>query len=462
MRETWDRYDVVKMSSTLGTQAIIHAKALKNAQRARDQAAAHLTAATPDRRLTPYSEKQWAAIHAFATQHQKDQDRAKTAHRALDDLTQTLKDQMPKLCEALVSERPTQQRPFEWRYGAKGSLKVTVAGEKAGSFVNFETGERGNVLQFIATHRQCDRKQAIEWARQFVGEHHESTVRPTMNTTVIRTPHPDSISVEHLALWSNQSPPLDKTIPDMASPALKKMYWKYNETAHYTYTDATGHPLFYVVRFEPKALESLNPRPDKQFKMTLPLSYGSEIGDTAPPEWRFKKYIAPNGTKTPLYNLQELHERPQVPILVVEGEKAADAAKQMFPEMVVTTWQGGASAVHLSDWTSLRDREIIIWPDNDSAGLKAAEQIQSRCIYAGAKDAGIVTLEFDSGQPALPPKWDLADAVPQGITVDDIRQKVATTLSTLRSKMSRGLGWSKTPSTSPSTKTSSWDFELGD
>jgi hypothetical protein len=84
--------------------------------------------------------------------------------------------------------------------------------------------------------------------------------------------------------------------------------------------------------------------------MTLPLSYGSEVGTDSPATWRFKKYRAPDGSKTPLYNIQELNERPHVPILVVEDEKAAEAVKAIFPEMVVTTWQGGSSAVHLSDW----------------------------------------------------------------------------------------------------------------
>lgn len=194
--------------------------------------------------------------------------------------------------------------------------------------------------------------------------------------------------------------------------------------------------------------------------MTLPLSYGSEIG--APAEWRYKKYSAPHGAKTPLYNLNELNERPHVPILVVEGEKAAEAAKAIFPEMVVTTWQGGASAVHLSDWTTLRDREIIIWPDNDLAGKKAAQQVQSRCEYAGEKTVTIIDLEFDGDKPALPPKWDLADALPHGLTVDDIRMKVTTALNALSSKVSRGLGLNTPATTSTNTKTSSFDFELGD
>jgi len=291
----------------------------------------------------------------------------------------------------------------------------------------------------------------------------------TASTSSLRTASTKGITVEQVSAWVSERPPQQACIPDMRAPALKKIYTKNNETARYTYTDATGHPLFYVVRFEPKALEPkiLAPKTfgsegstaNKPTKMTLPLSYGSQIG--APAEWRFKKYIAPSGAKTPLYNLKELNDRPQAPILIVEGEKTADAAKQIFPEMVVTTWHGGASAVHHSDWTSLKDRKVILWPDNDIAGKSAAQQIQSRCKYAGVKDSMIIELTFEGDQPTLPPKWDLADALPNGLTLEDIKTKVTTTISTLRANLSLNLS-GKAPTSTPTTKTMDWDVELGD
>jgi ATP-dependent exoDNAse (exonuclease V) alpha subunit len=463
-RNAWDHYEAVKITTILGASSGSHHTALKEAQNVRDHAAAQLVSATSNRSLTPFSEKQWAAVHAFAAQHTASQAKATQVRRSLDELSHTLNDRMSHLCETLLSERPTQQRPLEWRYGSKGSLKVTVAGQKAGSFINFETGERGDALQFIATQRQCDRSSAIEWARQFVGE-----TPMTASTSSLRTASTKGITVEQVSAWVSERPPQQACIPDMRAPALKKIYTKNNETARYTYTDATGHPLFYVVRFEPKALEPkiLAPKTfgsegstaNKPTKMTLPLSYGSQIG--APAEWRFKKYIAPSGAKTPLYNLKELNDRPQAPILIVEGEKTADAAKQIFPEMVVTTWHGGASAVHHSDWTSLKDRKVILWPDNDIAGKSAAQQIQSRCKYAGVKDSMIIELTFEGDQPTLPPKWDLADALPNGLTLEDIKTKVTTTISTLRANLSLNLS-GKAPTSTPTTKTMDWDVELGD
>jgi ATP-dependent exoDNAse (exonuclease V) alpha subunit/5S rRNA maturation endonuclease (ribonuclease M5) len=456
-RRAWDHYEAVKVTTTLGTQPVVHPNALKEAQRQRDHRAAQLVAATHDRSRTPFSEKQWAAVHAFATAHTAFEAKAATTRRSFDELNQALKDRMPQLCDTLLSERPTQQRPLEWRYGSKGSLKVTVAGQKAGSFVNFETGERGDPIQFIATQRQCDRASAIEWARQFVGEPQRTPQTSTPSS--IRTAPAESKSVEHRTCWISQTPPKDQTRPDMNAPALKKIYTQNNETARYTYTDAEGHPLFYVVRFEPKTLESKTPTLRRASKMTLPLSYGSDQG--SPAGWRYKKYIAPNGAKTPLYNLKELTDRLDAPVLIVEGEKAAEAAKHLFPDMVVTTWQGGASAVHASDWTPLQDREVIIWPDNDIAGQKAAEQIKARCEVAGVKDATIIDVAFEKDQPALPPKWDLADALPQGLTLENIQMKVTSALSTIRTKLNAGVTL-KTAESPFKTKTSEWDFGLGD
>ena len=51
----------------------------------------------------------------------------------------------------------------------------------------------------------------------------------------------------------------------------------------------------------------------------------------------------------PLYNLPELGERPDAPVLVVEGEKTSDAARELLPAYVLVTSMNGAKAPHLSD-----------------------------------------------------------------------------------------------------------------
>ena len=125
--------------------------------------------------------------------------------------------------------------------------------------------------------------------------------------------------------------------------------------------------------------------------------------------WRQKSIPEPR----PLYNLQALWERPDAPVLVVEGEKTSDAARKLLPSCVPTTSMGGAKAPHLSDWTPLKDREVVVWPDNDSDGRRYARKVAALVLKAGASAARIVLLAED-----MPAKWDLADPVPDGVDVE--------------------------------------------
>ena len=68
----------------------------------------------------------------------------------------------------------------------------------------------------------------------------------------------------------------------------------------------------------------------------------------------------------PLYHLPDVIRSDKV--IVVEGEKAADAAQKMFPNHVVTTNSGGAHAVSQSDWSVLKGKDVVLIPDADQSG----------------------------------------------------------------------------------------------
>ena len=74
-----------------------------------------------------------------------------------------------------------------------------------------------------------------------------------------------------------------------------------------------------------------------------------------------------------LYNLDYV-ERSSLtgnnhqPVILVEGEKCADALLKLG--FLAVTTMGGSNGAHLSDWTPLKGRRTVIWPDNDHAGLK--------------------------------------------------------------------------------------------
>ena len=115
---------------------------------------------------------------------------------------------------------------------------------------------------------------------------------------------------------------------------------------------------------------------------------------------QFRPFVADGGEMTcggfaeprPLYNLDKLAARPEAPVLVVEGERTADAAGELFPDYVATTSPGGSKAADKADWSPLQKRQVIVWPDADKAGAGFARAV----VKHGAASA----------------RGDLADGVP--------------------------------------------------
>jgi hypothetical protein len=117
----------------------------------------------------------------------------------------------------------------------------------------------------------------------------------------------------------------------------------------------------------------------------------------------------------PIWNWARLAEAPEEPILVVEGEKTAEAAQLSFPQFVVVTSPCGSGNAGLADWGLVHGRDVIIWRDNDEAGAKYAKATAAHCMLAGAQSVRKVVL------PAgIPQGWDLADPIPDGFTAADL------------------------------------------
>lgn len=97
----------------------------------------------------------------------------------------------------------------------------------------------------------------------------------------------------------------------------------------------------------------------------------------------------------------QLAQRPDAPVLLVEGEKARHAAARMMPRHVVLTWAGGTNAVDKTDWSCITGRRLVLWPDADEPGIKAMHDIAGRlpgCELHWIDPAG------------LPKGYDAADA----------------------------------------------------
>lgn len=268
-----------------------------------------------------------------------------------------------------------------WENGEYWTLNPTRGDRDIGSFSINEAGlwhdfaddNSGDLVDLLVAIRNCSKREAAEEIVKVSGRivQEDRPVRITKKRDKIapQIPAPDG------ALKS-----LNKTVS--ASWCTSKHG---KPVKGWTYHTADGGVAFAVTRHE---------KPDGS-KDVIPWYYGTDNA------WHpGQAYDAGR----PLYKLNQVAAHAG-PILIVEGEKCADVPVQGY---MVTTWAGGASATSRTDWAPLedaaRDGRVIIWPDADDAGLKAAAAIAKR--LPGAR---ILTIKDK------PQGWDIADAVAEGI-----------------------------------------------
>jgi putative DNA primase/helicase len=188
--------------------------------------------------------------------------------------------------------------------------------------------------------------------------------------------------------------------PPPAHPKLGK------PSASWAYRDAEGGLLGYVLRFDMPGGKEIRP-----------LTWREGPRGTA---WAWEGFDAPR----PLYGLDQLAARPSAPVLIVEGEKAADAARVRLPAFVVITWPGGSKSAGKADFAELAGRAVAIWPDADEAGRDAARVVAKAARSAGAGKVGVIELP-----DTLPKGWDLADPWPADFGATDASAAITGALA---------------------------------
>jgi putative DNA primase/helicase len=146
-------------------------------------------------------------------------------------------------------------------------------------------------------------------------------------------------------------------------------------------------------------------------KEILPYTYASNGSAEG---WRWMGLNTPR----PLYNSDLIKLNPNATILIVEGEKTADACqKNLNPQKtVVTTWIGGANGILNADFSNLNERKIILWPDNDTDQKDSSGEIKpwydqpgNKCMLQIAKEIDPIQIVWVKNPDGLPNKWDAAD-----------------------------------------------------
>lgn len=174
----------------------------------------------------------------------------------------------------------------------------------------------------------------------------------------------------------------------------------------YPYHNKHGVVFGYVCRFDlPNGKE------------VLPYSFKT---DGKKRQWRWMGFDKPR----PLYNLHLLEQNPTKTVIIVEGEKCADAInKHNLEKSIAVAWPGGAEAIKHINFSTIYGRRIILWPDNDTdqkygkshelagqvkpwfeqpgnmAMLEIAEILKTHCEV----------IKWVSVPAGYPHKWDVAD-----------------------------------------------------
>lgn len=104
------------------------------------------------------------------------------------------------------------------------------------------------------------------------------------------------------------------------------------------------------------------------------------------------------------YRIETLAE--SVPVVIVEGEKCADALAGPAEGFGVLSWLGGSGAVLRTDWGALAGREVILWPDADGPGREAMARLAGELDRIGAARVRMIDPEEDRAEG-----WDVADAI---------------------------------------------------
>ena len=280
-----------------------------------------------------------------------------------------------------------------------GSFSVNIDTGRWADFASGDTG--GDMVALVAYLDGCKQSEASKRVADFLGitessppaesKQGQSALRAG-NTKLVHKPNPEALIIP---IPAQAGPP----------PAAHPRHGKPSEI--WEYRNAEGQVLSYVCRFDKK----------DGAKQILPMTWG-------PNGWQWKGVPAPR----PLYNLDKLAARPDAPVMVSEGEKAADAAAGLFLGYVATTSPNGSKAAAKAAWSPLTGRRVFIFPDADKPGAAYAEEVAQLAFRAGAESVAILdpqafSINKSTGKAETrkqPSGWDAADAVVDGWTAEDV------------------------------------------
>jgi uncharacterized protein (DUF927 family) len=267
-----------------------------------------------------------------------------------------------------------------------GSFSVNL---ESGKWADFASDQRGgDLVALVKMLDGCGMGEACDRLAEFLG------LSPVGSASAGNAPpalaaRPQRDRGEVVAPVPDDAPPMPAAHPKHGRPA-----------SVWDYCDAAGRLLFRVCRFDQRG----------GGKEVLPLSLWREAGKLA---WRWRGLPEPR----PLYGMDHLAAKPGAVVLVTEGEKDADAARALLPDLVAITSPNGSRSAGKADWSPVRGRRLLLWPDADAPGAAYAADVARAALAAGAESVAVLRLDrlAELRGAELPEGWGAADAQAEGI-----------------------------------------------
>lgn len=306
------------------------------------------------------------------------------------------------------------------------SLRISIRGERLGFWSDFAEGEAGRDLislyaykHGISNGKAC-KQLADELGITLSAPHFSSFSKTTQNPAPaqavqgVEKPLASTKPVKSGTDWVPLLP-----VPADAPEYPKAHVVRGRPAAQWEYRDQAGQLLGVVYRFVTS----------DGGKEVLPCVY-AEHPKTKAREWRWITFRDPR----PLYIKGRF--RADLPVLVVEGEKCADAAHTLLADCFdVVSWQGGGNAVAKADWQPLAGRSVVLWPDCDAKVYgpkhKQAGELKPEAEQPGVKamaslaeilrGLGCSVRTISIPKPnERPDGWDVADMIAGGAGRDEV------------------------------------------
>jgi uncharacterized protein (DUF927 family) len=254
-----------------------------------------------------------------------------------------------------------------------GSLKVNLS---KGTWADFATGDKGGDL--IDLVRYLDGGTDVEACNKLADLLHVSAGAAQSKPIPSKSKAPEWIAIQPIPVEA-----MNKCPAKHRQHGVPSKVW--------IYRDAQGQPLMALYRFDLGPDEDGKPR-----KVFAPLTW-CQRADGQTTQWRWQGLPDPR----PLLRLDELSQRLDAPVVLCEGEKAADAAAELMPSYVATCWPNGSNSWHKADLTPLKGRAVLLWSDNDSSGQSCMEAVAEKLCEIGAASVQAIALDVFKRKPTL-------------------------------------------------------------